>query len=803
MMAAAAERRREDRRRIDRIPSVGSIGQRALLLAASAVTGGALLLAFGQFAIGVNAAREVMLREQQSRALSIMTMTQQMRQVGINVREAHSQIMAPGKRGEGFRDCDTERGIDVEALKPFLAIEPGASEVPPPARLACLLATIREAHALINTGTLQQIGYVGKGWVLAFPAPEPNAQIQARFGESASLTAALLDAAADMAGSRESFFNAPTTFSFNGGTRVISFVASGIARERWSHGAFVSFGIEDFWAQTLPLNGPANEVMLVRADGTIIARGSTLPEDDPGVLPVAGGIQPIIEGRNRVSIASRGTLIGSVHLPDPNWYLVSLVRPVDLFSWLAFRNALTLGVLGGVIALAWLTYFVIARRVLSPARKLERLLTKTLQDLQTTFDNITEGLLLIGNDGRIISSNARVAELLEVEPRLTAAGQALRPLRAAIFGGEQNLTRSDEELIAFLRSDRRGQAPDRDVTVGEGRTVFQHQVETNSYEIKLASGRWVELRISTHADGLIFLYADITRRKQDELAIRKAKEDAEAARVEAEAAREEAVGALARLETAQAQLVESEKMAALGELVAGVAHEVNTPVGVSVTAASSLAERMREVTNALGAETLTKDQLETFLTKGEKTIGLLLDNLGRAAKLVRSFKQVAVDQHIEEPQDLNLKGYLETALVSLRHELKRGQHRLVIEGEDDIHVLLVPAQLWQVTSNLVLNAVNHAFGDRTGGTITITLKTYAGKAVMTVADDGAGMPPEVLKRCFDPFFTTKRGAGGSGLGLSIVRNIVTSAMKGRISATSAPGEGTVFTIEIPLNKAKR
>ncbi|MFM2044934.1 MAG: hypothetical protein RLY86_3510 [Pseudomonadota bacterium] len=787
----------------DLAPSLGRIGRRALLSAAIAVTVASLVLALGQMVIGIDAAREVMQREKQTRALTIATITGQMRQVGTTVRDTVARLSDVA--GADRRRCGPALAADSQDLAPFLVVEPGAA-LPPTGVLACLLATIRDAQALTGGEVVQQIGYLGPGWYLAYPAPVPNRAILDALPDGVPVTAAVARAAAEEARGRTSFFDAPASLGFNGDGRVVNFAisgpgssgaassgaaSSGTDAAGWSEGAFVAIMVDELWTQTFPLSGPANEVLLLRADGQVITRGRAAPGEEPAPLPAGIGMDAVRQGGDGMRLIGGAGVIGAVHLADPDWYLVSLVRPWDLLSWLVYRNALTLAVLAGATLLAWLAYAVIARRILAPAQALEALLAETLRDLQATFTNITEGLLVVDNNGRIVSGNPRVAQVLGVPPDLTVPGRPLLPLRAALYGGEGNLTRTDAELVAHLRSDRGQQTSRRVWTLDDQREVAQYQVSANSFEIALADGRWVEMRVSTHADGVILLYADITDRKRADLAARRAKEEAETARASAEQA-------LIQLEEAQAQLVESGKMAALGELVAGVAHEVNTPVGVSVTAASSLAERLAEIGAALAAGRLTKEQLETFLDKGGRTAAILTENLDRAARLVRSFKQVAVDQHLDEAQDTNLKAYLDTALVSLRHELKRGQHRLVIAGSDDVVVSVVPAHLWQVTSNLVLNAVNHAFADRTEGTITITVGREGGMAVMTVADDGVGMPPDVLKRCFDPFFTTRRGTGGSGLGLSIVRNIVTSGMKGRVTAASTPGAGTVFTIAIPL-----
>lgn len=254
---------------------------------------------------------------------------------------------------------------------------------------------------------------------------------------------------------------------------------------------------------------------------------------------------------------------------------------------------------------------------------------------------------------------------------------------------------------------------------------------------------------------------------------------------------------LDNLRAAQRQIVESEKLAALGGLVAGVAHEINTPVGIAVTAASHLTERTWELREAVESGALKRSALESFLDTVEEAGGLVVSNLGRAAELVRSFKQVAVDQSSEARRTFEFRRYLEDILQSLRPKLKRAPHRIEIDCDEELTVTSYPGAVAQVVTNLVMNSLVHGYDHGQEGTIRFVVSAHAGGVRLVYSDDGRGVAPDVLERMFDPFFTTRRGTGGSGLGLHIVHNLVTQRLAGAVSAHSTPGQGTAFTIDIP------
>jgi signal transduction histidine kinase len=269
---------------------------------------------------------------------------------------------------------------------------------------------------------------------------------------------------------------------------------------------------------------------------------------------------------------------------------------------------------------------------------------------------------------------------------------------------------------------------------------------------------------------------------------------------ELRASKERAENTLADLRETQKSLIEAEKLAALGGLVAGVAHEVNNPVGISLTVASSLARRCEAFATELREGQLRRSRLEEFIGGSREAAKQLVSNLERAGELIQSFKQVAVDRSHEERRQFDLQQSTNQIVASLRPGLRRAQLELVTEVPENVILDSYPGAYGQVLTNLMLNAVNHGFADGRHGTIRIEARRSAPLQVEIVfSDNGAGMSEEVQRRAFDPFFTTRRSQGGTGLGLHIVYNIVTRRLGGRIGLTSALGRGTTFRIALPVS----
>jgi signal transduction histidine kinase len=258
---------------------------------------------------------------------------------------------------------------------------------------------------------------------------------------------------------------------------------------------------------------------------------------------------------------------------------------------------------------------------------------------------------------------------------------------------------------------------------------------------------------------------------------------------ELRASKEKAESALLELNAAQQNLIDAERLAALGGLVAGVAHEVNNPIGISLTVASSFARRGEIFETELRSNgQLRRSQLEEFVRNSRDAAQQLVANLHRAAELIQSFKQVAVDRSHAERRQFNLSEATDQIIASLRPVLKRAPIGLSVDVPEGLIIL----------TNLFLNAVNHAFVDGRSGNISISARARGQDDIeINFADDGAGMSPDVQRQAFDPFFTTRRNEGGTGLGLHIVYNLVTQQLGGRMMLESRLGQGTTFRIIMP------
>jgi signal transduction histidine kinase len=267
---------------------------------------------------------------------------------------------------------------------------------------------------------------------------------------------------------------------------------------------------------------------------------------------------------------------------------------------------------------------------------------------------------------------------------------------------------------------------------------------------------------------------------------------------ELRASKERAEQALDDLREAQQNLIAAEKLAALGGLVAGVAHEVNNPIGISLTVASSFARRCDDFAKEVASGPLRRSRLDEFLEGGRDAANQLVSNLQRAGELVHSFKQVAVDRSHADRRQFDLRESTDQIVASLRPVLKKSQIALTIDVPSGILMDSYPGSYGQVLTNLFLNSVIHAFPDGRAGSIIVEARQARDGVDIFVSDDGVGMSDEIQRRALDPFFTTRRSEGGTGLGLHIIFNLVTQQLGGRLTFESRLGWGTRFRISIPL-----
>ncbi|CAN5333180.1 hypothetical protein BH11PSE10_BH11PSE10_21790 [soil metagenome] len=257
--------------------------------------------------------------------------------------------------------------------------------------------------------------------------------------------------------------------------------------------------------------------------------------------------------------------------------------------------------------------------------------------------------------------------------------------------------------------------------------------------------------------------------------------------------------ALAHLKTAQHELVESEKLASLGRLVAGVAHELNTPLGNSLTVVSALEDRYKQLDQMLsGGTPMRRSVLEELVRDTRRGQDILQRNVQKAADLVRDFKQVAIDQTTDLRREFDLAAVIQDVLVMVEPSFKHTPFKIGVDLCPGLLMNSYPGSLGQVLTNLLMNALIHGFAGRTEGHVSVHCARLDPHNVsLTISDDGLGMDESVRRRIFDPFFTTKLGTGGSGLGMHIVHNIVTNVLGGQIEVRSTPGQGTQMLINLP------
>ncbi|MEA2940593.1 MAG: hypothetical protein QOD09_1122 [Bradyrhizobium sp.] len=358
---------------------------------------------------------------------------------------------------------------------------------------------------------------------------------------------------------------------------------------------------------------------------------------------------------------------------------------------------------------------------------------------------------------------------------------------AGIFGIEpaDAIGRTTSDLMSRYGAQKTDEYDKRVLAVGRELGFYEEEYIDSSGVMR----QWLVNKLplfDTKGDieNIVTVALDIGERKRGELEMRKAKDAAEAA--------------LRNLRETQNSLIEAEKLAALGRLVAGVAHEVNNPVGISLTVASSLERKTALFTSEVARGSLKRSSLNDFLEASRDASSQLVANLNRAAELIQSFKQVAADRNYSDQRAFDLADLTEQVVMSLRPGLRKHNLTLNVECQPNLMMNSYPGPYGQVLTNLFLNSVAHAFPNGRSGTVDIKVRE-SGKDNVEIlfSDNGIGMSLDVRRRAFDPFFTTRRDQGGTGLGLHIVYSIVTNRLGGRLDLDSQPGGGTQIQIILP------
>ena len=386
-------------------------------------------------------------------------------------------------------------------------------------------------------------------------------------------------------------------------------------------------------------------------------------------------------------------------------------------------------------------------------RRAEELMRDSQSELATILEVAPDGIIVITAQG-IVKKFNRAAERMFGWTEAEIVGQKINNLM-----GEPHRADHDSYLERY-RTTREARV------IGQEREVDAQHRSGERFPIGLSVSE-VQILGETHYVGVI---RDIRERKAAQDAVTKA----------------------------QQQVLETQKMAALGGLVAGIAHEINTPVGVGVTAVSHLREEVEDFAHRYRKGEMKRSDLDRLLDTSTESTQIIFHNLTRASELIRSFKEIAVDQTGDDVRDVNLEDYLGRVLTSLQPRLKNRPIRVTCTVDPaDLTVRLQAGGISQIATNLVINSLTHGFANEDAGEIGFAVTRTGRGIVMVYHDTGKGMAPDVASRIFDPFFTTRRGQGGSGLGMHIVFNLVSQTYGGTITCESAPGEGTRFTITIP------
>jgi PAS domain S-box-containing protein len=393
--------------------------------------------------------------------------------------------------------------------------------------------------------------------------------------------------------------------------------------------------------------------------------------------------------------------------------------------------------------------------------------------LQSIYDTAPIGLACLSPDCRYLQINQRLTEIcgISVEDHL---GRTVRDCVPALAGAVENIVRSIMETGEPVTGiEVAGQRADQ---------VDERFWITYWHPLRSPSGEIVGINVAAE---------EITERKRAEAALRASERETRIARDAAEAA-------LRHLRETQNSLIEAEKLAALGRLVAGVAHEINTPVGTSLTVATSLERKIAEIAAGFAQDNLRRSNLKEFLETGREASLQLIANLNRAAELIQSFKQVATDRNLSSQRVFDLGDLTEQIVMSLRPGLSKRNLTLNVECQPDLTMNSYPGPYGQVLTNLFLNSVTHAFAGGKEGTIDIKARALGTDSVeILFDDDGCGMSLDVRRKAFDPFFTTGRDHGNTGLGLHIVHSIVTNYLGGKLKLDSEPGHGTRIRLILP------
>jgi PAS domain S-box-containing protein len=405
-------------------------------------------------------------------------------------------------------------------------------------------------------------------------------------------------------------------------------------------------------------------------------------------------------------------------------------------------------------------------RDITDQRRAEHALAESRRQLQTVIDTVPAVINVKDTKLRYLLMNKYMARIFDVDP-------------------EEAVGRTTNEIMARYGASKETSGDQRVLAGGEELGFYEEAYFDSAHRLRHWMANKVPVKNAKgEIDYIVTVALDITDRKRGEQETQRARDSAE--------------NALNNLRATQNSLIESEKLAALGRLVAGVAHEINNPVGIGVTVATALQRRCSLFAEEIARGELKRSTLNAFIQANIDAARQLVSNLNRAAELIQSFKQVAVDRNVPDRRQFNLADITEQIVTSLRPGLRARNLTLTVDCAPNLDMNSFPGPYGQVVTNLFLNSVAHAFPTNAAGELIITAREAGPDHVEIVySDNGAGMTDEVRRHAFDPFFTTRRDKGGTGLGLNIVHNIIINRLGGSIDLASEVGKGTRFHIVLP------
>lgn len=590
--------------------------------------------------------------------------------------------------------------------------------------------------------------------------------------------------------------------------------------------------LRTYWSEMLsdPRDSFLRYIVILDAAGDTILEAGERPPFLPESLRQAqlGGVRTALDGsllHAQAPLLLKDNQVGTLHFGLSTTDLVTARDEV-------LRQGGMIAVIG--FALALLLIFALTRGV---GQRLGALAQHSEKLAEGQFSALPEQggdeLQVVAHSLNLMSAalRERIAQLEESQRRLRESEERFRtlfdmtPLPLTVtdqdgrtIGANQALTRAFglpvHELIG-----KRSDEVEFWADAGERLRVWNKfrlhgVVQGELAHVMLPGGRpgqvaiWSSSLLLDGRHAIIWAILDLTQEMNAKRELRELNDALESRVRERSAALEQAnrdlSNALETLQRTQHDLIASEKMASLGSLVAGIAHELNTPIGNSLLASTALTDRVQEFKQTVADGTIRRSTLNHHLDEVQVACGLISNSLQKAADLIASFKQIAVDQTNDQRRHFRLQSVALDTAATYTPRLRRGAIHLQVEVPAELELDSYPGSLYQVFNNLINNALLHAFEGRNCGKLRLTARAVEDAQVEIVfRDDGVGMTEEVKRHIFDPFFTTKMGNGGTGLGMNIVYNIVTGVMGGRIAIDSAPGEGTTVRMVVPTVSPQR